>query len=71
MAADIVVPPSLMRDTFGRPFSASKDVHQVTWETASTYMLLDVKGIKKAWQAHGMIVHEVRHQMAAMISNGW
>ena len=63
MAAEIVVPPSLMRDTFGRSFSAFKDVQQATWESASTDMLLDVKGIKKAWQAHGLIVHEVRHQV--------
>ena len=60
IAAEVVLPPALMRNSFGSPYSALKEVNQVTWGPVSSDQLLDVRAIKEAWQALGIAVHEVR-----------
>jgi len=60
MGAEVVLPPALMRNSFGSYYSTFKEKNEVTWTPASTNLLLDVISIQKAWQAQGVAVHEVR-----------
>jgi len=60
MGAEVVLPPALMRNSFGSYYSTFKDKNEVTWSPASADLLLDVKSIQEVWQAHGVAVHEVK-----------
>ena len=60
IGADLVLPPALMRDSFGSYFSMRKEKNQVAWTPAPIESLLDVDSIINAWQSRGVTVHKVR-----------
>ena len=62
-AAEIVLPPALMRSSYGNYYSRVKRRNQVIWSPVSTDLLLDVDAIQKAWEAKGIAVYKVRAHM--------
>lgn len=59
IGAELVLPPALMRNSFGSYYSLLKEKNEVLWEAAPADMLLDVERIIEAWQRQGMKVHKV------------
>jgi len=53
LSANIVLPPAVTRETFGKTFN------QVQWTTVPTTTMLDVDQIVAKWRQHGMLVHKV------------
>ena len=53
LSANIVLPPAVTRETFGKTYN------QVQWTTVPTATMLDVDQIVAKWRQHGMLVHKV------------
>ena len=53
LGADVVLPPSVKRDSFGSYFSTFRDRNEVVWAAAPLESLLDVEGLVSGWAARG------------------
>lgn len=59
LQSEIVLPPAVQRDSFGKYFSTRKDENEVSWTPAPLDSLLDVERIIETWRLSGMTVHKV------------
>lgn len=67
LRSEIVLPPAVQRDSFGKYFSTRKDENEISWTPVPLVSLLDVEKIIEAWHIRGMIVHEVRMRLDCVV----
>ena len=57
--SELVLPPAVQRNSFGKYFSMEKSRNHMKWTPARLDTLLDVDAVIEAWHNDGMTIHRV------------